>query len=474
MKPRIIAFLLIFVLSACLFSACGAEKVDISCPVHVEGAIFGGQAGDSIPTELSFNAKWLTKGDNTRYNEDLAAFSALISADVYFRDKDLERGSQNRVLLDDAEGEYDRTMLLKAAGFTDVEYIESYKAKEYTADTNDSVTMTLGYQCAGNKYDLYVVALRGCFSAQEWMSVFDPGYAGESYTAYTGEHTEWVNAGHYKGADVAAARAMEFIEEFVSEHDDPEKGNCMLITGHSRGGMLADMIGAAFEKKTDVKAFTYTFNTMPVTTDAEAPSYQTIFNIFDSDDFYCNALPFAEETFYRYGKNVSLTISGSDEVKEALAALKGRGDYASLGKDALEEYRELFGARFQARASLYDPETLHETFASEEEAESRLEECRTLIGAEAGLALEPFAEVGEVSRTADGEYAVKIDYCGGALLWGYCKILAYGSAAYDAFVSLFRGDEAACRIADFLNDHASEITGGHQLANSYVLTHFVG
>ena len=48
----------------------------------MEGAIFGGAGDDAIATEVTFDPKWVTKNDNTKYNKDLAAFATVICDDV--------------------------------------------------------------------------------------------------------------------------------------------------------------------------------------------------------------------------------------------------------------------------------------------------------------------------------------------------------------------------------------------------------
>lgn len=444
-----------------------------SFPVTVEGSIFGGDADSRIQTQLNFDSSWLTNGDNSKYNKDLAAFSALISADTYFRQKDLERGTQNRVLIDGKDTElYDPTVLLREIGFSDVQYIETYKAKEYTSDTNDSATIAMGYLNLEDRYDVFVVAFRGCFSSQEWLSVYDPGDSGAGYASYTGEHPEWKEPAHYKGLDIAAQRAKEFIDEFIAAHDTESGENRILLCGHSRGGMIANMLGAAMEKEYADGAFTYTFNTSPTTTDRKAGEYRTIFNLFDENDFYTDILCFGGERFYRYGKNLTAAIDGNAEIKEAIAQYKGEDNYSAVDADGLAAYRSMFGAAFPDRPSLYKAITYTETFSTQEEAENRAEEWRTLAGSEAGLGLEPFCTVGDAQKTEDG-YSASMEYCGGALLFGFSKILAYGDAAHDAFVTLFETETDACNIADFLSEHAAGISGAHRLLNTYVLTQFV-
>ena len=447
----------------------GCAKTECSKPVQIEGAVFGGRTDDVIAAEVKFDTDWITRADNTKYNSDLAAFSALLSADSYFREKDLAKGTQNRVLFADPAEEYDWTSFLKAVGFTDVKHIESYKEKEYSADGNDSVTMTLGYRNVDGKYDSFAVVFRGCFSAQEWVSTFDPGSDSAAYTELTGEHSEWTDTAHFKGLDIAANRAGEFIRDFIAEHDDPGRQNCILFTGHSRGGSLANMIGADFEKNSDAKTYTYTFNTMPVTTDANAGDCRTVFNIFDSGDFYTDPLPFGGEQFFRYGTDKSLSIGDSEKVRAAVAELKGRDDYACIPGDAESAYRELFAARFPDRASLYETESVTQVFDTEEEASARLEECLTLIGAESGLDLGELCTMRDVVKTGDGKYELTMEYCSAALLTSYSKVLAYGDTAYEAVKTLFAEDEAGCSIAELLVTNLPGISAGHLLINSYIL-----
>lgn len=468
---KLIAVLTAVILSAGLF--CASAQGAYTQPVQIEGAIFGGRSDDSISAEVTFDPAWITDADNTVYNADLAAFAALISADSYFREKDLAKGTQNRVLIPGAEEEYDWTCLLKAAGFTDARHIESFREREYSADSNDSVTLTLGYLDFDGRYDCYAVVFRGCFSAQEWLSVYDPGSDSPAYEALTGEHPEWTDKNRYKGLDIAANRAVEFISEFMQAHDRPELPDCILFTGHSRGGSLANMIGADFEKNSAAKTFTYTFSTMPVTADADAGARQTVFNLYDSGDFFTDALPFGEEHFSRYGRDLCVRIADSPEIRAAVAAMKCRDDYACPPAEITQAYAEMFGRRFPDRAALYEMKTAVQVFDTEEAALARRETCLGLIGAEAGLDLGQFCGMGEVSRNDEGKFELEMEYCDAALIWGFSKILAYGDAAYEAFRTLFEADADGCAIAELLITNLQAINAGHLIINSYILTGYV-
>ncbi|MCQ2530467.1 MAG: hypothetical protein MJ086_04345 [Lachnospiraceae bacterium] len=466
LKISLIIFTVI--LSIALLAGCGSTAT--TYPAHVEGALFGGASDDSIAVDVTFDSKWITKNDNTKYNPDLAAFAALCSADSYFRLKDYDKGTQNRVLFDEEEeSAYDFTTFFKKLGFTEVKHVESFSEKEYASDSNDSVTMTMAYCNVDKKYDMYVVALRGCFSSGEWLSVFDPGCDGDIYTELTGEHPEWTNKNHFKGMDIAANRADEFIKEFMAANDDPKCKDCILFTGHSRGGSLANILGAKYEKEGQARTYTYTFNTADTTCSEDAGEYKTVFNIFDANDFFTDPLPFGTEKFVRYGTDVTEPISNNAELLNALIELKGRDDYICVEPDAKAQYQELFGAAFSDRASLYEEKYFTETFATKEEAEARAEELQNLIGKENGLGAEAFCSVGEIKEVADGKFELTTKYNGAAVLIGFSKLLAYGPSVYEPLVDLFAQDAQVCDIATLLSDNLAGISGGHLIANSYVL-----
>ncbi len=462
------ALLIVFSMLIVSLAACGSASVKKKAVV--EGSIFGGQSEDRISTEVSFDPDWITTEKNTEYNPELAQFCALFCSDSYFRQKDLEKGRQNRVLFEDnADAEYSMTDFLNAFGFTEAEHYESYLASEDPTDSNDSVTLNIGHQTVNGEYDVYAVVIRGCFSWQEWCSAFDPGCTETAYEELTGSHPEWTHRDYHKGVDIAAGRALTFIDSFMAEHNDEKLPDCILVTGHSRGGSIANILGAHFEKDDEVRSYTYTFNTMPSACVDDADSYRTVFNIFDGNDFFTDPLPFENNCFRRYGTDVTISAADADAYRSALAELKGRSDYVSVSTDAAAEYRTLFAECFPDRGMLCDTYTVRRVCDDEESAVTAREEYCTLIGSEAGLGLEDLCPVSDIVKGTDGKYTLTLEYNGLALLRSYAKILAYGSAACDAFQNLFAEDEAACRIAALLTENAAGINGGHLLANSYVI-----
>ena len=465
---KYVSLILVIVILAASLTACAGEPIKMHAVV--EGSIFGGKSDDKIEVEVSFDPRRITSRDNTKYDPDLAQFCVLLSSDSYFRAKDLDKGRQNRVLLDGNSGEeYEMTSFLSAFGFTETEHYESFSASADPTDSNDSVTLNIGHQTVDGKYDVYAVVIRGCFSWQEWCSAFDPGCTDEKYEELTGEHPDWTHKEYLKGIDVAANRALAFIESFMSENNDETLPDRILITGHSRGGTIANVLGAYFEKETDVKSYTYTFNSVPVARVDDAGSYRTIFNVFDEGDFFTDPFPFENGKFYRFGTDITASVTDNDTVKTAIADLKGRDDYLSVPKETADEYRRLFAERFPDREKLCETETLTFTYDTEEAAAKGREELAALVGAEAGLGLEDLCRIGDTAATADGKYSVTVEYCGLTWLRSYAKILAYGEAAYAAVVKLFAGDEIGCRIAKLIAENAAGINGGHLLANTYAV-----
>lgn len=468
----IIKKIISLLISLLMFFGFYIGNAEYNNPVTVEGAIFGGQAGDSMGVQLEFDSDWITDASNKIYNGKLAAFSALLCADSYFRSKDLSKGTQNRVIVGDNADSYTQTALLESLGYSDVRFIETFKAKQYASDNNDSATIVEGYKNVDGKYDSYIFVLRGCFSAGERLSAFDAGCDSDAYKALTGEHPEWTNKGCFKGLDVASSRAMEFIDEYIAEHDDESRENTVLLTGHSRGASIANIIGAELEKDNDIKSYTYTFNAMPVTTQANAGTYLTVFNIFDTNDYYTNPLPFGKERFVRYGRDMDRSIAQSDGIKSKIASVKGRDDYRCMNPEAKKEYDKVFGRLFPDRASLYEMKNLTFVFDTETDAQAKLGLYTTYIGS-AGLGLSDFCSLSEVSENG-GKYQFTMEYCTEAILYSLAQIQAYGASAYGAVAELFAQNTDASALAEIVFNSLDDINGGHLLVNGFVLSGVFG
>ena len=81
----------------------------------------------------------------------------------------------------------------------------------------------------------------------------------------------------------------------------------ILITGHSRGAAIANILGTFFEASDGFSSYTYTFATPNTTTDKNASSYKTIFNIKNADDL----IPYLPIETWAFGDSVGSLLGSS-------------------------------------------------------------------------------------------------------------------------------------------------------------------
>ena len=418
--------------------------------VTIKGPLFTNSDG-TVDLTLPLNFDWLTKNDNTQYESGLAAFSAVASADAYYREKDEGTASENKVLIRDSADPYDCTAFLSAYGFEDVCRIETYDKNSTDIDKNDSATFLAGHRLIDGT-DVFIFVFRGVFSSGEWLSAFETG---DPETV--GEHPNWTNPDNLKGIDVAANAAAGRIEQYVSEYGDESAPDSILLTGHSRGGAIANVLGAKFEKEAKAKSYTYTFSAPRLTVAEDAADYKTIFNVNNTDDYFENFMPFGEETLVRYGIDLQDSFSESEELAEQLKAFGPAGEYASVPAEVRERYRALFAGYFPNRTDIYKTSTETLTFENEADAQAKYDACVTVIN---GFKLDDLCRV-----ELEGN-KVRLTTAKASLLKSYSMVMAYGTTDMVNYVkTLFPEDQ----IAQLLYDNLADLTNAHRILKSFVL-----
>lgn len=103
---------------------------------------------------------------------------------------------------------------------------------------------------------------------------------------------------------------------YINRHslNDNNIEKSILITGHSRGAAIANLIGAHYEDDTEFLSYTYTFAAPYTTTNANATSYVTIHNVMNTDDLIPH-LPLEKWGFYKYGVTHAISVEDSYENK---------------------------------------------------------------------------------------------------------------------------------------------------------------
>ncbi len=148
-------------------------------------------------------------------------------------------------------------------------------------------------------YNLIMVVIRGTYDT-EWIDNFDSG---------TGDT--------HMGFERAAVNVVNNLNNYIGMNDI--KGNIkILITGHSRGAAVANLVGKKLDdgevprlssiNRNDV--FVYTYATPNVTSKSNRSNskYNNIFNILNPEDFVTKVLP-AKWGYGRYGINYVLPSS---------------------------------------------------------------------------------------------------------------------------------------------------------------------
>lgn len=268
--------------------------------------------GDTCNIEFNVDYSLLFE-DNTVYQKDLSVFSIVYASEMY---SDVSLAMTSGV----TGGDGKPATFGKLFGLQDVEDIK-IKAANYTEDKDDLTEFAVGHRTVfykGYEKEVIVLAVRGTNASNaEWSSNFDVGAdTPEYYAAMGSSHPDWVNKGNHKGFDVAMNRVLTKFYDYVDRHglDELNRDKAILITGHSRGAAIANLLGAHFEDSADYESFTYTFASPFCTTDENAANYKTIFNVANEDDLIAY-LPLEVWGFKKYGvtKSISIVESYEDE-----------------------------------------------------------------------------------------------------------------------------------------------------------------
>ena len=263
--------------------------------------------GSTIKCNVDFvvDYKLFFDGSNTTYSKDIAKLSILYASDIY-NDLYVQFTSGTTGGSDTA------TNFGKKLGLNDV---KSYKvtASEYAVDKNDVTEFFVGHKkivYKGVIREVIVVAVRGTNATNaEWSSNFDVGAdTKEYYDAMGDSHPHWKNKQNHKGFDVASNRVYEKLTSYINTYISADAEVSMLVTGHSRGAAIANILSQMYTDNTDYKVFGYTFAAPNTTTAKNAASYKNIFNIINKDDII-PYLPLSQWGFKNYGVTKSISVN---------------------------------------------------------------------------------------------------------------------------------------------------------------------
>lgn len=261
--------------------------------------------------EFSMDYKKLIEGNHTVYSKALSELAILYASDVY--------DNLYIEFVDGATGGNDTpTTFGSILGLNDTKCYD-IKSSSYAVDKDDVTEFFVGHRNIvhnGTVSEVIIVSVRGTNGTNaEWSSNFDVGAdTKEYYNAVGQEHPDWKNKENHKGFDVAANRVYDKLLEYIDTYVDASAQTSILITGHSRGAAIANILCQMVEDDTPYTVYGYTFATPNSTTAANAGSYKNIFNIVNEDDII-PYLPLSEWGFKNYGITKSISVNKNYENK---------------------------------------------------------------------------------------------------------------------------------------------------------------
>lgn len=188
----------------------------------------------------------------------------------------------------------------------------------------------------------------------EWSSNVDVGD-----TRKFSEYSEWTNSDHHMGFDITSNRIITAVNKFVNDYITSKSqyngyGLTYWVTGHSRGGALANLVAAKLlDANKRVMSYTFATPATTISSTAHNAKYNSIFNIVNEDDFIAY-FPLEDWNFTRYGKTAKISVEDKYEV--AWRTLTGITDYSSNKEGVIDLYKN-FGEKVTSRRSCYNYES---------------------------------------------------------------------------------------------------------------------
>lgn len=281
-------------------------------------------------TALAFDDKWFS-GDPRTYNHELATACAVLSAVV---------NSESQFYGSVAGAVPYAEKTLGALGFENVQ-TESYALRSHVLDQIGALfagshdvaayafaSKTLPGKNGAPDRTLVFVGIRGSYGI-EWLSNFKLVGDGRA-------------AADHRGFKMAEAEIVESLHRYVDQIGADPAHTEVLVTGHSRGGAIANLLAADLDNRSATpdaiasadSIYAYTFASPSSTRSAMRGDarYDNVFNVVNSSDVV-PTLPSLSWGFGHYGKTTVLPDAGDegfsplyDAMQEAYRANTGFGN----------------------------------------------------------------------------------------------------------------------------------------------------
>ena len=262
------------------------------------------------------NVDYSYTSDNKKYYQTFEYQDEMLAADSGTLSPDLAKVTVGLATAAYAESEIKACLSSMNYTLVDGKTFNYDGERKATYEDNDFVAFSIGYKKVslnGETYNAYVVPIRGTTGNDEWLSNFKLGAAGDSY--------------HY-GFKKAADGVLSTLRSKIKT-----KNNIFLITGHSRGAAVANIVAGELTIDKDLASanhiFGYTYACPAVKIGADT-TLDNVININNPGDAIPE-LPLADWGYQRYGKSLSLSTDKKfyDNMKVQYKNALGR-EYAGI------------------------------------------------------------------------------------------------------------------------------------------------
>ena len=299
---RLLALLVLWGMAAALLPpAAMAAEGELTAPVTISTGVPG---TGSVQVEVRWDDGWFVNEAST-YRHELTAASMALSGAAYL-------GGRNTGI----------QAALKSLGFDGIQSYHYNPAPETAAEVAAYTFAVKEIPVpAGGSAWLTAIVVRGTGEYMEWAGNFNMGGGSD-------------HEGFAQARDELLAR----LERYLSDRGlSGEKRKTMkfLVTGHSRGGAVANLTAAHLTeaaRETGGSVYAYTFAAPTVSFHAAVEGYQNIFNIISGDDLVTQ-VPLPAWGCGRYGLDLHLpTRAGYDGDYDAAFEKMNRRYIALTGR----------------------------------------------------------------------------------------------------------------------------------------------
>lgn len=304
---------------ASLAMAANAEAMPVNVPLPVGVVSNNG----TVPLDYAWDRVWL-QGDSYVYNHGLARICGAISSTVYL------------------QGEDSALTRLWAELGGEESSVRDYHYKLVEPEYKDKCGYSFGLMALPDGGTAVLAAIRGTDGQQEWLSNLNIADSTHEKQRY------------HEGFEKAARLVLQDLYAYLAAEGVEAESASFLITGHSRGAAVADLVGAFLDRGEPAedggsfgvnphRVYTYTFATPSSCTvigERRAGLYQNIFNIINPEDAVPE-LPFKGGSWDYHNFGVSLYLPTATKLKG------NRERYDRLTARMSEPFTELTGRHFR-------------------------------------------------------------------------------------------------------------------------------